>query len=326
MRGEGPATLVDGPYLNAAVEVTCYEHAIRLSAPQKEASAPPPPTREKGDIKTFSRHSRSRLVQKLLKLRSSRLSEGLFVTLTYHHNWSQDHEDVQRHLGAFLAAYRRAYPEAAYIWRLEFQNRGAPHFHFICWRRRSAGEFDRDAFQEWCVRTWHRISGESSEAHRKHGVDVRTVDSHRAAMAYVSKYVAKVGGEKAVDYEGRRWGASRSLPTGPVARAACTEDFFHVLRRICRKLLQKRRGGSERYAEHLRQGRTMLISIDESQGARLLQYLMSQYPNQARAGPPDIPDRPGRERHLRYARALGEARRHGQPRWMVKPPASTNPK
>lgn len=144
-------------------------------------------------------------MRKLLQLESSRLSAGLFVTLTYHNRWPSDQAGIQRHLARFLAAFRRKYPHGHYCWRIEFQRRGAPHFHLITWRDAGAGDYDRAKFSRWAVETWQRAAGEKSDAHRRHGVDVRAVESHRAAVSYVSKYVAKCSDEKPT-LSPREWG------------------------------------------------------------------------------------------------------------------------
>jgi hypothetical protein len=67
---------------------------------------------------------------------------------------------------------------------------------------------------EW----WHEITDETSEQHRKSGVDVELVEEVEQAAAYCSKYLAKEDSEEAGwDEPGRFWGVFRRLAL-PVAR------------------------------------------------------------------------------------------------------------
>lgn len=94
------------------------------------------PSRE---IVEWSRRSRSRMTLRLAELDYTPLVEagGLpaMVTLTYPGDWetvAPNGRAVKAHLRAFFERFKRAwggYPVC--VWKLEFQRRGAPHYHLF---------------------------------------------------------------------------------------------------------------------------------------------------------------------------------------------------
>lgn len=267
-------------------QVEAYEHALKLAGPRDSTHTPTPPERESDDIQSFSRDSRRRLIKKILRLERSRLSDGSFLTLTYHEDWTLDREDLQQDLGAFLQAMRRQYPDSVYIWRIEFQKRGAPHFHLMIWRAGGREGHDLQELAAWVKETWTRISAQDSAAHAQHGTDTRRISSWREAMGYVSKYVADTGKEGEVDYSGRRWGASQSLPTAPVHRFHCSETAAHIIRRLCRKLVSKTLGSSHPFHAHLKQAKIALVGMDPRTVTQMIDYAGRRTGGEVCQGPP----------------------------------------
>lgn len=293
-------------------QIEAHHHALKIDGPAKDRESPPPPERREGDISSFSKDSRRRLIKKILRLESSRLSSGSFVTLTYHEEWTTERADVQRDLNTFLQAMRREYPQAVYIWRLEFQSRGAPHFHLMIWQPRGCGDFDLGELSEWVQDTWTRIADQGTAAHEEWGTDTARITSWREAMSYVSKYVAATGDEGDVEYSGRRWGASQSLPTAPVLRFTVSERDGQILRRILRKLIGKRLGENHPLHEHLKTGRKALVGLNPSSWMKLLDYIQDHGEASIREGPlrdppSDVPGGLGKEAARRTRRRQWEA-------------------
>lgn len=186
---------------------------------------------KRGTVQSFSVASRRRLQRLLSCLRWSELGDAAFVTLTYHDvppNWLENFR-------AWLQQLRRQ--KIKYIWRLEWQRRGAPHWHLILW---NAADADEQLSQ--LRASWHAIAAHGSEAHHEYGWHQRPVDSFRAARAYLSKYVAKADpAPPPPEAAGRRvWGASRDLPTDPQIVGDLSRKNFFTLRRITRRLLRAR--------------------------------------------------------------------------------------
>jgi len=120
------------------------------------------------------------------------------VTLTYGATWPTDGRRVKNDWRAFTERMRRAgyFAKESIIWFLEFQTRGAPHFHFLAtgWIPK---QFVADA--------WAAVSGGIAKACSR----VEGLKHPEAAGAYAAKYAAK-NEQKAVPPEykdvGRFWG------------------------------------------------------------------------------------------------------------------------
>ena len=89
----------------------------------------------RGGVEGFSPASRRRLLYLLASIDRSKVAVPIFVTLTYPgEEWERfggRKEEVKRHLDTFHHWLSYHYPAAVVIWRLEFQKRGAPHFHLL---------------------------------------------------------------------------------------------------------------------------------------------------------------------------------------------------
>lgn len=90
-------------------------------------------------ITGWSRRSRARMVSSMAELDLAPLLMGgddpAMITLTYPGDWevvAPDGEAVKAHLQAFFKRFARAWGrDLVGIWKMEFQRRGAPHFHLL---------------------------------------------------------------------------------------------------------------------------------------------------------------------------------------------------
>ncbi|MFJ9448653.1 hypothetical protein ACIRRH_43740 [Kitasatospora sp. NPDC101235] len=92
------------------------------------------------EVFEWSRKSRARMILRMAELDWAPLFEipgriPAMVTLTYPGEWESvagDGKEVKRHLVTFLKRYERAWGgRIVGVWKLEFQRRGAPHFHIL---------------------------------------------------------------------------------------------------------------------------------------------------------------------------------------------------
>jgi hypothetical protein len=167
-----------------------------------------PPKSKRGTVTTFSKKSRSRILKTFAMIDSNALSRSLFVTLTYPRVFPQEPLIYRAHFQAFSKRLRRLFPQSSAVWKLEFQKRGAPHFHLIILGVPFIA-------RTWLSRVWAEIVGSGDDRHRKAGTQVARVHSARTAITYASKYVAKIS-ENVPDWHvGRFWGAigRRSIPS-----------------------------------------------------------------------------------------------------------------
>ena len=86
---------------------------------------------QRGTVSAFSRASRKRMLERLARLQPEDAQGPMsMITLTYGEQFP-DAQGAKRDLVAFWKRVRRAFLGAGAIWRVEFQKRGAPHFHLI---------------------------------------------------------------------------------------------------------------------------------------------------------------------------------------------------
>lgn len=153
----------------------------------------------RGKVTVFSRKSRRRLLEFFARTAQTG-KPRVFLTLTYPSNMT-DAETGKAHLRAFLERVRRRYPKASAIWRIEYQQRGAVHFHLLF--------FSLPYWKIESIRSvWSEIIGEENPR-----IGIETIRSQRRSTYYVSKYVAKVGSTALVSlsnlpysHAGQHWG------------------------------------------------------------------------------------------------------------------------
>jgi len=185
----------------------------------------------RGIITGFSMGSRRRLMRMIAKTRKSELPA--FVTLTYPGEYSQDPKVWKKHLRAFYARMKRKYPEACAIWKLEFQKRGAPHYHLLVWG------VEWHKLRDFVPMAWYKVVKSGDIRHLLAGTQVEKVKSWRGVMAYASKYLAKLESVPS-DAPGRFWGVlgGDCIPWARMVETALSEREAFKLLRILRRLMR----------------------------------------------------------------------------------------
>jgi len=165
----------------------------------------------RSNITGLSHASRRRLVS------AARNIAGLntFVTFTYPaerysvegNDWFRDGRVVKKHHERLRKAliYRRF----AGLWFLEFQTRGAPHFHFFTVGALSPSEVIK------LRKLWAKIVGSDCPHHPYEGMDYQTLNKPQAAGAYAAKYATKQQQKDIPEgfrNVGRMWGLFGDLP------------------------------------------------------------------------------------------------------------------
>ncbi len=187
----------------------------------------------RGKVSGFSRASRRRLLQLLNSLNRNEVKTlPLFITLTYPARWPDDPKVWKDHLDKFKRRMRRKFGPFAAVWRLEFQKRGAPHFHLLVFLQASAQDL-----YNWVSAAWYEVCGEICPEHLRAGTRVESVRSWRGVVAYAAKYMGKL--EKlavGVRDPGRFWGrwSGDLLPISPEETTVAGADANRI-RRILRK-------------------------------------------------------------------------------------------
>ena len=215
-----------------------------------------------GVITEWSRKSRSSMCRTFAELDYSPLVESgrvpAMVTLTYPGDWeivAPDGASVKRHMALWRKRFQREYGEPArYIWKLEFQRRGAPHIHLWMAPPASPGRSER-GFTQWLSEAWAQVvnhpNPEQKARHRLAGtaIDVRNglraCDPKRLAIYFTKHSSPNLHGDKEYQHvvpelwrqpgrgPGRFWGAyglKRAIAVVEVAQIA-----YIAARRIVRR-------------------------------------------------------------------------------------------
>lgn len=242
-----------------------FEHELNVIAPDPIHSPTPPPKRKKNDIKRFSRKSRLRVLRKFNQLSTSVLSTPIFITLTTRHD-SMKPEDFRHYFQkSFLPSLKNIIPDLVYAWRLEPHQDGYPHIHMFAWSWNEESNLASQYYKRQIRDAWSEAMGDFSPAFRRYSTKVKRVGSHRKAMSYVSKYVAK---EQAPDDDqlvGRRWAVSTNFPASPITEVYLSRSQAEKLKKIAKRLLKNKGGYYEKAAKNLDEYKNwfLWLSLDE---------------------------------------------------------------
>lgn len=216
----------------------------------------------RGAIKGFSAESRYRLMCLIAKIRRD-VDLPCFVTLTYPCEFPSV-DRAKRDIKVFFQRLLRAFPGAGVIWKLEPQERGAPHYHLLVWG------VNESILLNWVCENWHEIAGKGDKNHylfhrgllHDSKPCVSKVRSWRGVWAYAAKYLGKTfevaeWGDK---WTGRFWGVIR-VENIPFGKAKIVDLAYVTVVDVMR--LQRRFMGKRRY----RNKRSMVTFLDVDQWA-----------------------------------------------------------
>lgn len=163
-------------------------------------------------IEGFSEESRYRLFRMLHELTFERVT---FITLTYPAEFPTEPRVYKAHLKEYRRRFERLYGPVRAVWRLEFQKRGAPHYHLMYLDAPFIPAADLSEL-------WSNVTGSNDPNHRKIGVDVKLVTSRNEGAlvaSYLAKYVGKPtleGANNGNNKVGRWWGRWNIEESHPV--------------------------------------------------------------------------------------------------------------
>jgi len=181
----------------------------------------------RSEVTTFSRQSRKRLMQAFSSLDElAAVNLSVFITLTYHQHYPIDARGWHADLSRFLDRLEYHYPYSSTIWRLDFQERGAPHFHLLTL---NSPYIPKEDVTRW----WGEIAHSASPLAGQYATNVQRPCSWRHTCAYVSKYMAKPSSMALRGSTGRWWGISRrGLLPRQLETLEITERTFYALKAL----------------------------------------------------------------------------------------------
>jgi hypothetical protein len=227
---------------------------IDIELPAHHATTRKRKQQPRGRITEFSAASRSRLKHTFGRLDREALGRALLLTLTYPAEFPapEDHAVYKAHLHRFKIALRRRWPLCSGIWKLEFQTRGAAHYHFMLF---GLSHETLDALRSWTRKTWYRIAHNGDKNLGAACEKVEFIRKAGCAMGYFAKYLGKGDQTLPGNFSGRYWGKINAARL-PVAAAQVIEvphKMAAMIRRIARKKMQSDVSSScwKRHLEHL---------------------------------------------------------------------------
>ena len=189
--------------------------------------------KKRGKIGGFSAKSRRRLISTCAQLKQT--ISALFLTLTWPGVWNPDPKSWKTCLDTFLKRLHRAHPDCSGIWKLEPQERLAPHFHLLLF----GVEFIHHSILS---RWWYEIVGSGDERHLRAGISIEAVRSREGVMSYASKLYM---GKEIAAFEGvgKFWGVFNriKLPVSRTVKAEISAGELVFFQRIARRYIQAKR-------------------------------------------------------------------------------------
>ncbi len=230
------------------VEINLPSHHPASTRPRKQ--------KPRGRIKEWSANSRSRLKHTLGRLQREELGRVMIVTLTYPKECPapDDHKVYKDHLHRFNLALRRRWPLCSGIWKLEFQTRGAAHYHYMLF---GLSHEPVEQLRTWMRQTWYRIAHNGDQHLGSAAVEVDPIRKVGGAMGYFAKYLGKGDQTMPGNFTGRYWGKVNAarLPVATAKELEVPPKMAAMIRRIARKKMQHdvTTARWNRHLEHLRQ-------------------------------------------------------------------------
>lgn len=210
----------------------------------------------RGRIAGFSGDSRERLLRRAVSLPwEEAVGPGGIgmVTFTYPQVFPTDGQLAKAQLKRMYERWRARYAKPKGMWKMEFQRRGAPHFH--CFVGLPEPE---DDLRAWLLGQWYEVVGSGDERHLYNGVDISrwrwgTLGENRSR---VGEYFARHGAKGWKSYQnrvpegyvspGQFWGVWGLKPL-VVVTALGREEYWEQ-RRLTWMLDGKKRGRKPRKA------------------------------------------------------------------------------
>ena len=177
----------------------------------------------RGCISTFTMRSRQRMIFHALNSVNDWLS---MVTLTYPLQWPSDGKIVKKHLQEILRGCKlRSF---SVLWVMEYQTRGAPHFHLLC--------SVPPSHTGWMRPLWSHALDTDDRRHLKRGFHVTPLQHSQENNLGMCVYLATHGAKKhqktvppGVTNSGRWWGKVNLHIAPPVVHDTDTYGAIQAL-------------------------------------------------------------------------------------------------
>ena len=222
-----------------------------------------PPIRTVGDINSFSPKSRNRLLRKLFRVNCPDKQLPIFITLTYPKNFPRSGKIWKEHVQAYIRQIKTDPICRKWVWKLEFQKRGAPHFHIIVYPSAPVGKNTLLELREFTARSWYKIVGSGDEKHFRAGTQVAQAHNRKQLVSYLSKYISKDTVPIEYAWVGRFWATSADFEDDPVIEIQLNDQQVVDARRLAKRYLKAQGKSYRKYAKlaHKRQNFSLFVPL-----------------------------------------------------------------
>ncbi len=176
-------------------------------------------------------------------------------------------------LDVFIKRIKSHFTHFEYLWKLEAQKRGAPHYHLLLFFEQVP---NLQYLKHWISKNWyevvHRDLDEKDEKHLKAGTNVKRVKGAKHLVYYMSKYISKEETTPMVN-QGRFWGCSRDWGLFVAERVLTGEQLLHF-KRIIKKFVER---SNKYYSRKITQMPTFEVFIDHRISIRALEWCYNNY-------------------------------------------------
>ena len=194
----------------------------------------------RGRVTEWSRKARARFKRKISKVVQANLGNAICLTLTYPNEFPQV-DDFTTYKG-HLARLKRVLISLGFcgFWKLEFQKRGAAHFHLLLIPNKKI-EGGLKQLRETISHKWANIVDSGDEKHIQAGITLDPVRSPRGAVGYLASYMGKKEQTMPGNFTGHYTGVvdSGKIPWGEEVVLPCGRKTAVTIRRILRNLVRK---------------------------------------------------------------------------------------
>lgn len=188
----------------------------------------------------------------------------VFITLTYPGDFEDSPTRWKKDLDTFCQSLTTCFPDAFLLWRMEYQSRGAPHFHLMVYNVQWL------VLEDWRAE-WQGIVGNWPAGATTQGFDIRRCKHWGQSEKYLAKYLAKKGEGPTLANRrpaGRHWGVRgrRNVPT-EIEEVELCPNAFQAIRRVTRSISARTWQGNRRPRTRYQGG---WVNVRERTQAQLL--------------------------------------------------------
>lgn len=164
----------------------------------------------------------------------------IFLTTTFHNIGPSNRLELKKILDNYIKSLHKLKFNFHVIWRLEFQKRGMPHFHFILLPLTQLDVNQTESLKRNVKVRWFRYLKDYSYFSHLYSCKFIPVYDMRSVSSYLSKYMAKCDLDSNVRSYGRFWGYTRALKLKPYATFKFPLKFYMKIKKIiCDHLKQR---------------------------------------------------------------------------------------